>query len=502
MRFEKDILISYAHIDDAPLVEGQKGWISEFHRSLEIRLAQVTGRKPVIWRDPKLQGNDFFGDEIVSQFPDIAMLISILSPRYVKSDWCVKEVNEFVKASDKNLGVRVDNKSRIFKVIKTPVHRSEHPPVIKDVLGYEFYQIDQETGRPKEFGRIFGGQTEQEYWQRIDDLAYDIRDLLDLISRQADKAQTPEEKDKPAIYLAETTSDLKEHRESIRRDLQQHGYRILPEQNLPLTDAELRTTVDSLLSQCVLSVHLIGSRYGVVPEGSEKSIHEIQNELVAAKSIGKKLKRLIWLIPNSQPEDARQRNFVRLLMNDSDINSTAELLQSSLEEVKAAIHEKLKKEQEKEEKQEPDEADPTGPARIYLICDQKDLESGATRVLEDHLFDRGFDVILPVFEGDETQVRLDHQENLKTCDGVLVFYGQGNELWLRSKLRDFLKVAGYGRSKPLEPKAVYISGPADAGKERYRSHEVIVINGLSGFDPSQLADFEDKVNHGRKTTTV
>ena len=53
MTFENDIFISYAHIDDQPLVEGQKGWISNFHRALEIRLAQLMGRPPSLWRDPK-----------------------------------------------------------------------------------------------------------------------------------------------------------------------------------------------------------------------------------------------------------------------------------------------------------------------------------------------------------------------------------------------------------------------------------------------------------------
>src|SRR5688572_30785031 len=140
MQFEKDILISYAHIDDAPLIEGQKGWISEFHRSLELRLAQLLGKKPKIWRDPKLQGNDYFSDEILSQLPQIALLISIVSPRYVKSDWCVKEVSTFFEVSKKNIGIRVKNKSRIFKIIKTPVKREEHPEVMRDLLGYEFYR--------------------------------------------------------------------------------------------------------------------------------------------------------------------------------------------------------------------------------------------------------------------------------------------------------------------------------------------------------------------------
>ena len=71
MDFEKDILISYAHIDDEAMIEGQKGWISEFHRSLELRLGQLLGKKPTIWRDQKLQGNDYFGDEIFSQISKI-----------------------------------------------------------------------------------------------------------------------------------------------------------------------------------------------------------------------------------------------------------------------------------------------------------------------------------------------------------------------------------------------------------------------------------------------
>ena len=44
MSFENDIFISYAHIDDVALIEGQKGWISSFHRALEIRLGQLLGR--------------------------------------------------------------------------------------------------------------------------------------------------------------------------------------------------------------------------------------------------------------------------------------------------------------------------------------------------------------------------------------------------------------------------------------------------------------------------
>ena len=84
MIFEKDIFISYAHLDDEVLTEGDKGWISEFHKALEVRLGQLLGAKPVIWRDSRLQGNDFFTPEIMAQFknPENVTFVRHLN-------WCV-----------------------------------------------------------------------------------------------------------------------------------------------------------------------------------------------------------------------------------------------------------------------------------------------------------------------------------------------------------------------------------------------------------------------------
>ena len=103
------------------MVEGQKGWISNFHRALEIRLAQLMGRPPSLWRDPKLSGNDVFSDRLVQRLPKVALLVCVLSPRYVRSDWCMRELSEFVKATAATGGLRIGDKARVFKVVKTPV---------------------------------------------------------------------------------------------------------------------------------------------------------------------------------------------------------------------------------------------------------------------------------------------------------------------------------------------------------------------------------------------
>jgi len=250
MDFLKDILISYAHIDDEALMEGQKGWIEDFHRSLDIRLSQLLGEKPVIWRDPKLQGNDFFGDEIVDQLPKVALMISVLSPRYIKSEWCLKEVAEFNKACENNIGIRVENKSRIFKIIKTPVDFNEHPEPIRGVLGYEFYSIDSQTGRPKEFGKLFGKESELAYWAKLDDVAHDISDLLHkLKTSNEQESDSSNSKNKIKVYLAEASSDMSQYRENIKRELQDHNCQIYPDQALPLVKDQYLKEVGEMIKE-------------------------------------------------------------------------------------------------------------------------------------------------------------------------------------------------------------------------------------------------------------
>jgi len=38
-----DVLLSYATIDDQPMLEGKPGWVSQLHRNLEVRVEQLSG---------------------------------------------------------------------------------------------------------------------------------------------------------------------------------------------------------------------------------------------------------------------------------------------------------------------------------------------------------------------------------------------------------------------------------------------------------------------------
>ena len=94
-----DVFISYAHIDNQPLAEGLKGWVETFHERLKIRLEQLTGEPARIWRDRKLSGNDVFEETLVARLSKVNILVVVLSPRYVKSDWCLRELGEFCRSA-------------------------------------------------------------------------------------------------------------------------------------------------------------------------------------------------------------------------------------------------------------------------------------------------------------------------------------------------------------------------------------------------------------------
>ncbi|NND90489.1 MAG: hypothetical protein HKN42_06465 [Granulosicoccus sp.] len=120
------------------------------------------GKDVRIWRDDKLQGNDHFADEIVEQFGQTAVLVSVLTPRYLNSEWCTREVKEFCQHAIGDVGLFVDRKARVFKVLKTPVDTEARlPPIMRKLLGYEFFTV--EDGVPMELDAVFGERFGQDF---------------------------------------------------------------------------------------------------------------------------------------------------------------------------------------------------------------------------------------------------------------------------------------------------------------------------------------------------
>ncbi len=494
MRFEKDLFISYAHIDNEPLTPQQQGWITRFHASLEALLSMRMGGRARIWRDDKLQGNDVFANEIVDQFAHTAVLVSILTPRYLNSDWCTKEVVEFCKRAEQSGGIVVENKARIFKVLKAPVDTQESlPAVMKDILGYEFFTI--EDGTPLELDSAYGEKFAHDYNRKVGKLAWDVSQLLKALeTRTGENGHDEKGPTKPTVYLAECSFDRKQAREILEGDLKRHGYTVLPDQELPRDEDEYVAAVERSLKRCQLSIHLIGGTYGGVPDGpSQKSVVVLQNELAVKRSKSDALKRVIWVPEGTESKQAQQQAFIDALHEDAEAQIGADLITGDIESLKTLIHATLAKLERPDSQLPAVQTAAADQAKlIYLICNEKDRK--ATVPLRKYCRGRGFEVTIPAFEGDAAAVREAHLQLLTTSDAIVLFYGAGDEPWKRTIVNDLKKMPGY-RSGKLPAVYIYLADPKTPDKEDLIDMgEPNVINGLGDFSETVMAAFVQAMN--------
>lgn len=490
MEFQRHLFISYAHIDNVPLTENQQGWITRFHSTLSAMLNMRLGRKAEIWRDSKLNGNDIFADEIIQQFPKTELLISVLTPRYAESEWCTREVKEFCKCAETTGGLVVDNKARVLKIIKLPVDdEGPLPSVMREALGYPFYEFDEQQ-IPLELDPAYGEEFTRKYNLKLAKLAYDVAGLIKKLEAPAATATKileapPAATSKPAIYLAECSFDRRSAREALESELRLHEYPVFPDIQLPKVEEEYIAAVKGFLERCELSIHLVGVKYGSVPDGpSEKSVTILQNELAIERHRNSGLRRIISLPEGTKSESAAQQEFIARLLKDAELQAGADVVTGDIEVLKGVMHAALKK----MEKPVALPAERQGNGLVYVICDERDRQ--ATIPLRKFLKGRGCDVQIPLFEGDAATVRQNNQDLLAECDAVILFYGNGDEAWKRSIGSELKKASAYRAAKPLSASYIYLAEPTTASKrELIELEEPNLINGLQGFSESEMLKF-------------
>jgi len=434
--YEDDAFISYRHLDNTERDENDKGWIDNFHDRLTNRLGFLLGEEPKIWRDPRLPGNVYIADFLQGKIKQTIILISIISNGYLRSDWCMGELREFCRLAEENGGLQLDGKLRIFRVARATIDEPL-PAEYLNQTGYEFYEIDPATKRPVEYGQDLGRNKDQRYWNTLYDLAWEIKEVLTK-AKKRNNAPTAGRIDvfskvapppKGTVYLAETTYDRREDRNNIKRELQDRGYEILPDRELPLVSPDYENAVREHLRRSRLSIHLIGDSYGTIPErANNRSIVELQNELAAERSVATGFPRLIWLPEGLLPKEDRQATFIEELKTRLDQQKGAELLQTSLEELKFVLKGKVDALSANGHQKTPPRAGITARRKIYLLFDKRDVAE--IMPINKYLAGRkNCEVILPPIDDDnddDTQAIKLHEDNLLRCDAVLIFYGKAN----------------------------------------------------------------------------
>jgi hypothetical protein len=481
MVFDIDVLIVFADNDDQSNNKSEPGWVSQFRKFLGLMLNQVLGEKANIMLKAE------YDNMISPKLDNVGVLITILSKDFVRSDKCREHVDAFYRTVEKDS----KNRNRVFKVFKSPLANQEQPPKLRELLGYDMYQLDPDSGEIREYTDYFSTEAERQYWMKMVDLAYDIYDTLVFLRDDEAKTEVKNIFRRKTIYLAETGHDLSVQRNIIKRELQRHGYQVLPNQTLPSSLRELEQAARKDITGSNLSIHLIGSAYGEVPTGSDRSVVDIQNKLAAEKSVRAKennedFTRLIWISPNLSNASERQKSFIENIKRDVEAQEGAEILQTPLEDFKNIMREELVESEERK-----GTLDVAGRS-VYLMHDRIDVQD--VKPIREVLENSGFRVLVPEFEGELLELRRKHIENLKSFDAAIIYKGKVNEQWVRMKALDLLKAPGFGRKKPIIGKAILTAPGSTMNVESFKNQNLRVIENDPELTGASLKSFLQEFN--------
>jgi hypothetical protein len=187
-----DIFISYGHLDDDDPAGDVKGWVDLLVERLPRLISSTLGYQPKVWRDERsLTGDALLRAAIEDGISNSLLFIPIVSPRYVQSDWCLRELETFVK--NPPLPNAPAHRSRIFKVVKSPLlfHLAKkEPEVLRELIGHAFYEMEGDM--PVEFSPDVVPAKDPRYWTVLRRLAWDISTLLAAVKDPENKRATKE----------------------------------------------------------------------------------------------------------------------------------------------------------------------------------------------------------------------------------------------------------------------------------------------------------------------
>ena len=127
----------------------------------------------------KLTGTDMIADDAIEAIQRSTFFVAIVSPRYIRSEWTSRELAEFEKAADRQGGIIIGGRSRCSRCSRHLCRWRRCLTRFGDSSDTSSTALSPQTGKVREFARMFGPEAERDFWLRLDDLASDISSLIE-----------------------------------------------------------------------------------------------------------------------------------------------------------------------------------------------------------------------------------------------------------------------------------------------------------------------------------
>jgi TIR domain len=487
-RRQCDVFVSYAHVDDLPDREGEKGWVHHFANQLSVRLLKRFGEKVEVWRDPQLARAQRYDPVIERAVHGAGVMVCLLSNRYLKSEYCSQEIAWFqAKAAAEPEGLVVGDFLRIFPVLLYNIPSGQWPEVCKGTSGFSFFDAQGEA-----FGMPLAPGSEafnRQLYALVEELYLVLTQLRGLESAALGAAAAEAAEPPFTVFLSQPADDLRPTARQLSAALVGQGIEVLTGVPPPYDEGGHAATVREAMAKADLAVHLLSFHPGEPLDEADSArtypLEQARLGLEHARS------QLVLMPDELVIELIDQPAYAEFLRSLGDRKRDAEQFELVRAGRQRMLDEILAKRQRLEESARRRAQAATGSPGIAFI-DLHSHDVPRATELVGYLVERQITpVMIPAADLSPTAGMSLFEENLKRAKLFVVVFGSVARAWVEHRLQEAFKLI---LNHQLDTRiGVYVAPPEKPPDQvKFPGLFEVAVN-MVRFDPGTLQPLLAKV---------
>lgn len=461
------IFLSYARDDDLlppnlPTGNQASGFVTALYNQLLYEFRNLGGARPELWRDVHgIERADQFASVIETQIEKSDLLLVVLSPNWIKREWCKRELEAFGRRWG------ADAMQRVVVVSKRSVPLHMRPPMLQGQEGYDFFFLEPGASPGEELQYFDRGQViDDRYYEQVTDLAR----YLSSFSERRSKPRAPQAESVPSrpvntrtVYVAKPAADMRAAYGRIVEELQGRQFIVVPsiQSEMP-HDHTATDVIDAALAGADLSVHLLGDKAGYAPEDADPIVKlqlaraALRGDSVPDERNQPHFHRVIWA-PRVMTDGAagQERDPAAVLAKFGAHLPADKLVGENLSKFVDFLIQRLDDQVIAQEPLVAGDEECDSSVYVYHRPEDQDYALELAKLLQtQHLEPR-----LPALEGDPAELSALHREELQNCTSVVLCWANASEVWVKATARELAKWRDLGRSEKFAVRAVVALPP-------------------------------------------
>jgi len=469
-----DIFISYSHLDNIKVFDETRGWIEEFYSDLNVLLSRRIGKTDAIkiwWDDKKLDGSVLFDRSIEESINDSAIMLCLISPGYLESEYCQKELELFYnKAHAEKTGLSIKNRSRIINVLLNNIPYDTWPKELSGTTGFPFH--DAKVTDKENYGETLEISSKK--------FKSELKILKEALAKLIFSFPTIDPQPLPSkftIYFGDVSDSLRTTRNRTITELQKLDLGLIYDIPPPFEEDEHEITVKEKLKEADLAVHLLDQFPGRNIEG-EGTIWYPQKQ--AELSLQSSCNKLIWVPSDMNIETVEEdvyKTFLKGLENGTQSSSSVKYIRGLKSEITQQVTDFVKNIQ----------AQLTQPekGKISVLLDTHYNDQLYALELSKKLIENQIQPYINPQEDDPKKNINILEDRISLVNNLLFLYGKVSKDWVLERMKAALQFIAANKY-PKKDFFVLMVPPHKDPNDISLKQQFIKVNIINNSDTPQL----------------